>query len=80
MFAADYPFRVDHDILVNLAADKCPGLAGCPKLVFVQVRVERNWHPKKGQNSFSLLEILKILTECFVFRRVKVRPQTRAAV
>ena len=38
MFAADYPFRVDHDILVNLAADKCPGLAGCPKLVFVQVR------------------------------------------
>ena len=40
MFAADYPFRVDHDILVNLAADKCPGLAGCPKLVFVQVRGE----------------------------------------
>ena len=36
VFAADYPFRVDHDILVNLAADKCPGLAGKPKLVFVQ--------------------------------------------
>ena len=27
---------MDHDILVNLAADKCPGLAGKPKLVFVQ--------------------------------------------
>ena len=36
VFASDYPFRVDHDILVNLAADKCPGLAGKPKLVFVQ--------------------------------------------
>ena len=41
MFAADYPFRVDHDILVSLAADKCPGLAGRPKLVFVQVRERR---------------------------------------
>ena len=65
MFAADYPFRVDHDILVNLAADKCPGLAGCPKLVFVQVR---------GEPSVCL-------TECFgVSRPVKVRPRTRAAV
>ena len=37
IFAADYPFRVDHDILFPLAADKCPGLAGKPKLIFVQV-------------------------------------------
>lgn len=36
IFAADYPFRVDHDILFPLAADKCPGLAGKPKLIFVQ--------------------------------------------
>ena len=51
VFAADYPFRVDHDILVILAADKCPGLAGCPKLVFVQVRVERGKNfPSNWQN------------------------------
>ena len=37
IFASDYPFRVDHDILFPLAADKCPGLAGKPKLIFVQV-------------------------------------------
>jgi len=36
IFAADYPFRVDHDILFQLAADKSPSLAGKPKLVFVQ--------------------------------------------
>jgi len=36
IFAADYPFRVDHDILFQLAADKSPCLAGRPKLVFVQ--------------------------------------------
>lgn len=36
IFASDYPFRVDHDILFPLAADKCPGLAGKPKLIFVQ--------------------------------------------
>ena len=39
IFASDYPFRVDHDILFPLAADKCPMLAGKPKLIFVQVRV-----------------------------------------
>ena len=37
IFASDYPFRVDHDILFPLAADKSPGLAGKPKLIFVQV-------------------------------------------
>ena len=37
IFASDYPFRVDADILFPLAADKCPGLAGKPKLIFVQV-------------------------------------------
>ena len=37
IFASDYPFRVDHDILFQLAADKSPNLAGKPKLVFVQV-------------------------------------------
>ena len=67
MFAADYPFRVDHDILVSLAADKCPGLAGRPKLVFVQVRERR-----EERSSWDV--------ECFVCRRVKVRPRTRAAV
>jgi len=36
IFASDYPFRVDHDILFQLAADKTPNLAGKPKLVFVQ--------------------------------------------
>jgi len=36
IFAQDYPFRVDNDILMNLAADKSPGLAGRPKMVFVQ--------------------------------------------
>jgi len=36
VFAADYPFRVDHDILAQLTAEKCPGLAGRPKLIFVQ--------------------------------------------
>jgi len=36
IFASDYPFRVDHDILFQLAADKSPNLAGKPKLVFVQ--------------------------------------------
>jgi len=36
IFASDYPFRVDHDILFPLAADKSPGLAGKPKLIFVQ--------------------------------------------
>ena len=39
VFASDYPFRVDHDILVQLAADKCPKLAGKPKLIFVQVMI-----------------------------------------
>ena len=37
IFASDYPFRVDHDILFQLAADKSPNIAGKPKLVFVQV-------------------------------------------
>jgi len=36
IFAADYPFRVDHDVLAQLTADKCPKLVGRPKLVFVQ--------------------------------------------
>jgi len=36
IFAQDYPYRVDSDILLNLAADKSPSLAGKPKLVFVQ--------------------------------------------
>jgi len=36
VFAQDYPFRVDHDVLGQLTADKCPGLVGRPKLVFVQ--------------------------------------------
>ena len=42
VFAADYPFRVDQDILNNPTADNCTGLAGCPKLVFVQVRAEQS--------------------------------------
>jgi len=36
VFAADSMYRVDHDILNALAADKCPYLAGKPKLIFVQ--------------------------------------------
>jgi len=36
LFASDYPFRVDHDILAQMAGDKCPGLVGRPKLVFIQ--------------------------------------------
>jgi len=36
IFASDYPFRVDHDILGQLTADKCPRLVGRPKLLFVQ--------------------------------------------
>jgi len=36
IFAADYPFRVDHDVLGQLTADKCPRLVGRPKLLFVQ--------------------------------------------
>jgi len=36
IFASDYPFRVDHDVLAQLTADKCPSLVGRPKLVFVQ--------------------------------------------
>ena len=73
MFAADYPFRVDHDILVSLAADKCPGLAGRPKLVFVQVRERRD--EREGREERSRWDV-----ECFVCRRVKVKPRTRAAV
>ena len=42
IFASDYPFRVDHDILFPLAADKCPMLAGKPKLIFVQVNLTFN--------------------------------------
>ena len=30
--------RVDHDLLFPLAADKSPGLAGRPKMIFVQVQ------------------------------------------
>ena len=29
--------RVDHDVLGQLTADKCPRLVGRPKLLFVQV-------------------------------------------
>ena len=36
VFAQDSMYRVDHDILYPLAADKCPLLAGKPKLIFVQ--------------------------------------------
>lgn len=36
VFASDGMYRVDHDILYPLAADKCPLLAGKPKLIFVQ--------------------------------------------
>ena len=36
VFAWDYPFRLEKEILANLAGDKCPVLAGKPKLVFVQ--------------------------------------------
>jgi len=36
VFASDSMYRVDHDILYPLAADKCPLLAGKPKLIFVQ--------------------------------------------
>ena len=45
IFASDYPFRVDHDILFQLAADKSPNLAGKPKLVFVQVSCNHNLDP-----------------------------------
>ena len=36
VFAADAMYRVDNDILFMLTADKCPYLAGKPKLIFVQ--------------------------------------------
>jgi len=36
VFAKDGLYRVDHDILYPLAADKCPMLAGKPKMIFVQ--------------------------------------------
>lgn len=36
VFANDSMYRVDQDILYPLAADKCPLLAGKPKLIFVQ--------------------------------------------
>lgn len=36
VFATDSMYRVDHDILFQLTADKCPFLAGKPKLIFVQ--------------------------------------------
>lgn len=36
VFAQDGLYRVDHDILYPLAADKCPILAGKPKMIFVQ--------------------------------------------
>jgi len=36
IFASDYPFRVDHDVLAQLTGDKCPSLVGRPKLLFVQ--------------------------------------------
>ena len=36
VFAQDSMYRVDHDILFQLTADKCPYLAGKPKLIFVQ--------------------------------------------
>jgi len=36
VFAQDGLYRVDHDILYPLAADKCPLLAGKPKMIFVQ--------------------------------------------
>ena len=36
VFANDGMYRVDHDILYHLSADKCPHLAAKPKLIFVQ--------------------------------------------
>lgn len=36
VFANDGMYRVDHDILYHLSADKCPLLAGKPKMIFVQ--------------------------------------------
>ena len=36
IFAQDSMYRVDHDILFQLTADKCQYLAGKPKLIFVQ--------------------------------------------
>ena len=36
VFAKDSMYRVDHDVLFQLTADKCPFLAGKPKLIFVQ--------------------------------------------
>lgn len=36
VFAQESMYRVDHDVLFQLTADKCPYLAGKPKLIFVQ--------------------------------------------
>ena len=36
VFAQDSMYRVDNDVLQKLSADKCPALAGKPKLIFVQ--------------------------------------------
>jgi len=36
VFAYDSMYRVDNDIILKLTADKCPFLAGKPKLIFVQ--------------------------------------------
>eukprot|EP00088_Acartia_fossae_P004870 TRINITY_DN1210_c0_g1_i1.p1 TRINITY_DN1210_c0_g1~~TRINITY_DN1210_c0_g1_i1.p1 ORF type:complete len:377 (+),score=104.79 TRINITY_DN1210_c0_g1_i1:31-1161(+) len=45
VFAQDSMYRVDHDILYPLAADKCPLLAGKPKLIFVQACQGKNTDP-----------------------------------
>ena len=61
IFAADYPFRVDHDILFPLAADKCPGLAGKPKLIFVQVCEQVSWSNFAKLISQLLLTLVKFI-------------------
>lgn len=45
VFAQDAMYRVDHDILFQLTADKCPYLAGKPKLIFVQACQGQNTDP-----------------------------------
>jgi len=45
VFAADAMYRVDNDILFMLTADKCPYLAGKPKLIFVQACQGQNTDP-----------------------------------
>ena len=52
VFAYDSMYRVDNDIILKLTADKCPFLAGKPKLIFVQAC--------QGQVIYYVLKTVKL--------------------